>query len=108
MSSFNWSSVSSTLTALANAGVSITPSIVSIVGSNAKLKTNTTSLLTQAAAVIADPAALQNIISQLLAQPGFPTDAVTVGMVESLKQPGIPPVLFSQTIAQIEAKVNSL
>ena len=106
--SFDWSSVSTALNSLSAAGVNLGPNVLQTLGLDHKLSTNTTSLLTQAAAVSSDPALLSTILGQVIAQPGFPTDQNTIGMVESLKAPGIPPVIFAQTITAIEAKVASL
>jgi hypothetical protein len=106
--SFDWSSVSTALNSLSAAGVSLGPNVLQTLGLDHKLSTNTTALLTQAAAVSNDAATLATILGQVIAQPGFPTDQNTIGMVESLKAPGIPPVIFAETITAIEAKVAAL
>jgi hypothetical protein len=106
--SFNWAAVSSALSSLTTAGVTLGPNVLQTLGLDHKLATNTTALLVQAAAVSNDPATLQTILAQVMAQPGFPTDQNTIGMVQSLKAPGIPPVVFAQTCTAIEAKVAAL
>lgn len=108
MSTFDWAGITNALTALTNAGVTVGPNVLTTLGLNHKLGTNTTALLVQAAAVANDPPTLATILAQVIAQPGFPTDQTTIGMVQSLKAPGVPSLIFSQTCQAIEAKVASL